>query len=263
MTDVQHAPGTFCWAELSTSDADGAKKFYTALMGWDIHDDPIPGGGTYTMILMEGGNVGALYGLTAEMKDAGVPPSWLSYVTVASAAEAAKKARELGGTVVKDAFDVFDIGAMAVLQDPTGATFAVWQPKKHTGTSFTDGRPGSLCWNELATRDVGKARDFYAGLFGWRPEIMEVASGPYTLFMNRDDRAGGLLQMTEEWGEIPPHWMVYFAVADCDATAAKAGELGGEARVPPTDIPPVGRFAVLQDPQGAVFSVIKLTSPGA
>ncbi|MEE8138534.1 MAG: VOC family protein, partial [Thermoanaerobaculia bacterium] len=127
MSSTHHAPGTFCWAELATTDAAGAKKFYRELLGWETHDDPIPGGGVYTMIQLEGGNVGALYEQNEEMRAQGVPPAWLAYVTVEDAADASAKAKALGGSAIKEAFDVFDIGSMAVLQDPTGATFAVWQ----------------------------------------------------------------------------------------------------------------------------------------
>ncbi|MCZ6691004.1 MAG: VOC family protein [Planctomycetota bacterium] len=260
MSDVIHAPGTFCWAELSTSDAAGAKSFYSELMGWETHDDPIPGAGTYTMCILEGGNVGALYELTPEMKSQGVKPHWLSYVTVESASASAGKAKELGGTVIKDAFDVFDIGSMAVLQDPTGATLALWQPKKHQGTAHTDGKPGSVCWNELATRDMDRAGKFYADLFGWNPMVKDMGPHKYTMMMNGEEQAAGILQMSEEWGEMPSHWMVYFSVANCDSSAEKAKGLGAEVKVPPTDIPPVGRFSVIQDPQGAICSIIALSA---
>jgi predicted enzyme related to lactoylglutathione lyase len=255
---LKHAPGTFCWAELLTGDTDGAKKFYTELLGWSHHDDPIPGGGVYTMLKLGDGDVGALYGLMEDLKAAGVPPHWLGYVTVEDAAATAAKAKQLGGTVLKDAFDVFDIGTMAVIQDPTGAAFAIWQPKKHTGYDYNDARAGTVCWNELATNDVGKAGKFYSELLPWQRTIMDMGPVPYTMFTAGEARAAGMMEMTEEWGGIPPHWMIYFAVTDCDAVAEKAKSLGGEVKVPPTDIPTVGRFSVIQDPQGAVFSIIKL-----
>jgi hypothetical protein len=255
---LKHAPGTFCWAELLTGDTDGAKKFYAELLGWTHHDDPIPGGGVYTMLKLGDGDVGALYELMDDLKAAGVPPHWLGYVTVEDAAATAAKAKQLGGTVLKDAFDIFDIGTMAVLQDPTGAAFALWQPKTHTGYDYNDARPGTVCWNELATNDVEKAGKFYAELLPWKRTIMDMGPVPYTMFMAGEARAAGMMEMTEEWAGIPPHWMVYFTVDDCDAAAEKAKGLGGEVKVPPTDIPTVGRFAVIQDPQGAVFSIIKL-----
>ena len=211
------------------------------------------------MLMQDQGNVGALYQQMPEMVAAGIPSHWMPYVAVEDAAATAAKAKEIGGTVIKDAFDVFDIGSMAVLKDPTGAAFSVWQAKQHTGSDFVDRRPGTVCWNELATTDKQEAGAFYAELFGWESVPFEQSPVPYTMFRIGETHAGGVLEMTEEWGGIPPHWMVYFAVADCDGSADRAKELGGEVKVPPTDIPPVGRFAVIQDPQGAVFSVIKLS----
>jgi predicted enzyme related to lactoylglutathione lyase len=262
MEQVTHAPGTFCWPELATSDAEGAKKFYTELMGWTTHDDPIPEGGAYTMILKGDGYVGGIFKLTDEMTKQGVPPNWLSYVTVESAAETAKQAASLGGQVLRDAFDVMDIGRMAVLQDPTGAVFAVWEPIKHHGTHFTGAQLFTLCWNELATNDADKATEFYTSLLPWQAKVQDMGPVPYTMFEIGETSAGGMMQMTEEWGNIPPHWMVYFAVDDCDARCERAKSLGAEIKVPPTDIPPVGRFCVIQDPQGAMFSIITLSNQG-
>lgn len=116
---------------------------------------------------------------------------------------------------------------------------------------------GTFCWAELATKDKHKAGAFYGALFGWKAVPFEESAMPYTMFQIGETHAAGLLEMTEEWGDIPPHWMIYFSVADCDVGADRATELGGEVKVPPTDIPMVGRFSVIQDPQGAVFSIIK------
>ena len=117
--------------------------------------------------------------------------------------------------------------------------------------------PVRVCWHELASRDAAAAGEFYSALFGWTPEVMEMEGTPYTMFLSGEDRAAGMLQMTEEWGDIPSHWMMYIAVEDCDAAAARVTELGGQVCVPPTDIP-VGRFAVVNDPQGGTFSIVAL-----
>jgi len=255
MSGIKRKPGTFCWAELTTSDAAGAKKFYTELMGWETHDDPIPGGGIYTMIRHDGGNAGALYEMTAEMKSGGVPPMWMPYVTVADVAASAKRAAELGGTICKDAFDVFTIGSMAVLKDPTGAAISLWQPKEHHGFDHDDARPGTVCWNELMTNDAGQARDFYTGLFGWTAESQDKSPMPYTMFTNGEAPAAGMIELA---AGVPPQWMVYFSVDDCDAKIARATELGAQLRFPAMDIPEIGRFACLSDPQGAGFAMIKL-----
>jgi predicted enzyme related to lactoylglutathione lyase len=122
--------------------------------------------------------------------------------------------------------------------------------------------PGTFCWPELATTDADAATRFYTGLLPWKSSVVDMGPVPYTMFQIGDAPAGGMMQMTAEWGGISPHWMVYFAVDDCGGRAEKAKNLGGTVKVPPTDIPAVGRFSVLQDPQGAVFSIIQLNQPG-
>ncbi len=248
----EHKAGTFCWIELGTTDTGAARNYYKDLFGWSDAAEQ-----DYVMLKLSGKEVGGLYELTDEMRAHGVPPHWLSYVSVVSADETAKKAESLGATILKEPFDVFAVGRMAVIQDPTGAVFAVWQPRTHIGARVVN-EPGSLCWNELATNDVDAAGAFYTKLFDWGSEQREMGPITYTMFMAGDRPAGGMLKMTEEWGDIPPHWMPYLATDDCDYCAEKAKSLGAEVKVPPTDIPSVGRFAVLQDPQGAVISVIKL-----
>lgn len=254
---VEYKPGTFCWVELGTTDGEAAKKFYTELFDWDFTDSPIGPGMVYTMLKQNGKDVGALYQLTPEMASAGVPPHWMSYVSVTSADESAAKAKELGATLMKEPFDVFTVGRMAVIQDPTGAVFSLWQAGTHTGAGVAN-TPNSFCWNELATKDVTKAGEFYSGLFGWGKKEQDMGMMMYTSFMNGDRPAAGMYAPPPEFGEMPPHWLVYFAVADADATASRAAELGGNICAPAMDIPGVGRFAMIQDPQGAAFAVIRL-----
>jgi predicted enzyme related to lactoylglutathione lyase len=254
------APGTFCWCEVGTADAAAAKKFYGELFGWTTTDVPAGDAGTYTMIRLDGRDVGGLYELSKEMREQGVPPHWLAYVKVASADATAAKAGELGGRVVMGPFDVMTAGRMAVVQDPTGGTFALWQPKEHAGAGAM-GEVGSPCWHELISTDKAEAGAFYAALLSWQMESF-LGAMDYTIFKQEEKSVAGLMQRTEEMGEVPSHWMIYFAVEDCDASAEKAARLGGEVCVPPTDIPQVGRFAVLADPGGAMFAVIRLTNPG-
>ncbi|HEY6184222.1 MAG TPA: VOC family protein [Terriglobales bacterium] len=255
-----HAPGTFCWVELGTSDGPAAKKFYTELFGWTFNDNPMGPGAVYTMLQQDGKDVGALYQLDAEMKAAAVPPHWMSYVAVANADESATKAKEAGATLMKEPFDVMDHGRMAVVQDPTGAMFCLWQAGTHGGIGVYN-VPNSLAWNELVTPDPEKAGEFYSTLFGWTRNVQQFGPMTYTTFRNNERPAGGMYKPTPEMGNVPPHWLPYFAVADCDATLEKAVDLGAKSCVPPTDIPDTGRFAVVQDPQGASFAFIKLTMP--
>jgi len=254
-TQMEHAPGSFCWIELATTDGPSAKKFYTELFGWEAQDSPIGPDMVYTMLRLNGKDVGALYQKGEMMKD--VPTHWASYVSVTGADETVAKARSLGGTIRQEAFDVMDVGRMAVITDPTGATFCIWEPKTHRGLGVK-GEVNSLCWNELLTNDTANAADFYAKLFGWTARAHGGAV-EYTEFTLDDKAFAGMMQIQPHMGPIPPHWGIYFAVDDCDAMAQKATSLGAQAIVPPMDIENVGRFATIRDPQGAVFSIIKLT----
>jgi predicted enzyme related to lactoylglutathione lyase len=257
---TRYEPGSFCWPELATSDAEGAKRFYGELFGWTSNDMPMgDDGGAYTTLELRGLPAAALYAMRPEQREAGMPPNWMSYVSVANADDTARRAKALGAKVLMEPFDVFDFGRMAVFQDPTGATFSIWQPKTHIGARV-NGEPGAFCWNELDTRDTGKALDFYTALFGWKAK----PSKDYTEFTapGASHPMGGMMQIAEEWGPVPPNWLTYFAVSDADGTVARAQKLGGKVFMPPTDIPNTGRFAILQDPQGAIFAIIKLTQSG-
>ena len=258
----EYKPGTFCWVELGTTDGEAAKKFYTELFGWDFNDSPMGPGMVYTMLKLNGKDVGALYQMFPEMLSQNIPPHWLSYVSVDNVDESAAKAKELGATLMKEPFDVMDVGRMVTVQDPTGAVFALWQPKSHKGAGVVN-VPNSFCWNELVTTDTKKDGDFYTGLFGWGKDVQNLGPMEYTMFTNDGRQAGGMFQLTPEMGNMPPHWLVYFAVDDCDAKTQKATELGASTMKPPADIPGIGRFAILQDPQGAAFAIIKLENPEA
>lgn len=249
-----YTPGTFCWAELGTSDAGDAKRFYTALFGWTADDRPMTPGAFYTMLTHQGRAIAALY-----QQDPGSgagTPHWLSYISVESANDTARRTRELGGAVVVEPFDVLDVGRMALVQDATGAVVALWQPRRHVGAGII-GEPGAMCWNELATTDTARAEAFFAALFGWSAMTRELVGLRYTTFARDGEPCGGMLPIDTSSGPVPPHWLVYFAVSDCDGQVALAQSLGGSVRVPPLDVPGVGRYAVVTDPQGATFAVLE------
>lgn len=257
----KHAPGAFCWIELGTTDQAAAKKFYTELFGWSFHDVPMGPDSFYTMLQLGGKEVAALYQMDKDMVAQGIPPHWQSYISVENADETAKAITAAGGKLMMEPFEVGEHGRMAVAQDPTGAHFAIWQPRQHIGVGVVK-ENNALCWQELATGDVAAARDFYTKVFNWQAQTRDDVGMPYTEFYlgapGQRQVAGGMMQMTSEWAGVPPHWMLYFAVADCDAAAEKAASLGGNIVVPPTEIPNVGRFAVITDPQATHFSIIKL-----
>jgi predicted enzyme related to lactoylglutathione lyase len=250
-------PGDFCWFELATSDQAAAKKFYGGLFGWTAHDNPMGPGAVYTMFQLRGRNVGAAYALMPDQVEQGVPPHWGTYVAVTSVDEAIAKAKALGGAVLAGPMDVAEHGRMAVLRDPTEAVISLWQANQHQGVGLW-GEPGAFCWSELLTRDTTAATRFYTVLFGWKTKVTDTSAFPYTHWQNNGADIGGMMAIMKEWGPMPPHWTNYVQVNNCDEAAAQAATLGGKTCMPPTDIPNTGRFAMLQDPQGAMFSVIAL-----
>ena len=258
----RYEPGTFSWVELSTTDPDGAKAFYKKLFGWEAEDSPIPeeaGGGVYTMCRVDGEDVAALQRQRADQTAAGIPPNWFSYITVADPDAAAARAKELGGSIHLDAFDVMTSGRMAVIGDPTGAVFGVWQAGDSIGATLVND-PGCLTANELSTNDVERAREFYSALFGWKIEEVDTQGGPpYWTIEHKgaaQGRNGGMRELAPEQAGVPPHWMPYFTAGSADDTIAKTQAGGGALHAGPIDIP-AGRIAVLGDPQGAIFGIFE------
>jgi predicted enzyme related to lactoylglutathione lyase len=186
-----------------------------------------------------------------------IPPYWTTYVSVSDVDATVKAVESAGGQVMMPSMDVLTAGRMAVFADPTGAPFSVWQPGDHIGSSYVN-EPGSLSWNELATRNPDQAIVFYSEVFGWTADAQPMGEMAYTVWMLDGESIGGMMPMGDMFPpEVPPHWSVYFAVEDTDATVAKITSLGGSVVAPPMDIPQ-GRFAAVSDPHGAMFSVIAL-----
>lgn len=257
----QHKPGSFCWIELSTTDQNAAKKFYSSLFGWTIKDESMGPDGVYTMFRFGGKDVGAAATLRPDQLTAGVPPNWMLYIAVENADASADRAAKAGGTVVMPPFDVMDAGRMAVIQDPTGAAFSIWQANKSKGIQIA-GEPGTLCWADLNSPDPARARKFYGDLFGWKFTEDTHSDPPsgYLHIQNGEEFIGGIPPVRPESSHsahIPAHWMSYFLVADCDASAAKAKELGGRFCLEPMTMENIGRMSILTDPQGAAFAMFQ------
>jgi predicted enzyme related to lactoylglutathione lyase len=253
----KHAPGGFCWIELATTDQGTAKKFYSALFGWTISEFPLGPNEIYTMFKIDGRNVAAAYTLRPDQRELGVPAHWNLYVAVESADSAARRAKGLGAKMIAEPFDVFDVGRMAVVEDPTGATFSLWQAKRHSGFGIK-GVPGSFCVADLSTPDQDGASRFYQQLFGWHigREDEDPAHNYYHLF-NNDEYIGGILPAAFHHPGTPAHWQIYLLTPDCDATAARAKDLGAKLYLPPMKIEDIGRMAVMADPQGAAFAIFE------
>ncbi|HEX4759526.1 MAG TPA: VOC family protein [Thermoleophilaceae bacterium] len=248
---TEYTPGTFSWTDLTTTDQDAAKAFYSGLFGWQADDRPVGDGIVYSMMQLDGKGVAAISPQPQQQREAGVPPTWNSYVTVESADASAERAAELGANAHAPPFDVLDAGRMAVIQDPQGAFFMVWEPKENIGAELVNA-PGALCWNELASPDLEASASFYSGLFGWELQQFEGSPEPYLVIMNRGRSNGGIRPLDPPG--IPPHWLVYFGVDDIDAGLAKVTELGGSVLAGPIDIG-IAKIGVVQDPQGAVFAL--------
>jgi uncharacterized protein len=248
---TSYTPGTFSWTDLATTDQEGAKQFYGALFGWEADDQPVGDGMTYSMMNIAGKPVAAIATQPQQQRDAGVPPAWQSYVTVESADAAADKAKVLGASVHAPPFDVMDVGRMAVIQDPQGGFFMVWEPKLHIGASIVNAA-GALSWNELATVDLDGSAGFYRELFDWNVEPIEAMGMPYNVITTAAGTSNGGMRPAQE--SEPTYWLVYFGTDDIDASLAKSTELGGTTLMGPMDIG-MGKIGVIQDPQGAVFAL--------
>jgi uncharacterized protein len=268
--------GVPCAVDTSQPDPEAALGFYGGLFGWEFEDVIPPDmDGNYFVARLRGRDVAAVGSIPE-----GAPPMamWNTYFWVDSADEAASEIRDAGGSVVVEPFDVMDAGRMAVVTDPEGAAFRLWQARENRGAQLVN-QPGSLNLNGLNTRDVAAAKAFYGSVFGWRTLTLDGGNEMWTLpgfgdFLERDspdlrkqmaeadapkgfeDVVATITPLADDQPDTPPHWSVIFAVADADATAAKATELGGRVIVPPLDTPWV-RMTVIADPQGATFIASK------
>src|SRR5438132_8374367 len=240
---TEYAPGTPCWIDLQTSDVDKGAEFYRKLFGWD-RQQLGPEAGGYGFFLKNGKMVA---GVGPKM-DPQAPTVWSLYVCVSDADATASKARESGGTVIVEPMDVMTAGRMGFFVDPTGAVIGVWQPRDHKGAQLAN-EVGTWGWSECQTRDVGQAKTFYQSVFGWKPtELADM--GNYTVFENDGRGIGGCMAMPDEVPkEVPAYWLTYFGVDNTDASVDTVQKAGGGVFVPPMDIPTVGRFAVVSDPQ--------------
>ncbi|MCB9701920.1 MAG: VOC family protein [Myxococcales bacterium] len=257
-----HRPGTFCWADLPSTELDRAIAFYSELFNWSANEAEMPeGAGRYVIFQKDGKNVAAAYEMPEAMIAEGVPAHWESYIATRNVDELTARAAELGATVVAEPHDMPGVARMAVLADPEGASFTLYQAQGEIGAQRLN-EPGALCWYELYARDLESGSAFYADLFGY--EIRRgLGSGgqPYYQFGIGAGAAAGAMQLREEWGEMPAMWMVYFQTDDLDAAIARAESHGGAMIMAPTEVPGVGRFTMLSDPQGAYFMIMEMGAP--
>ncbi len=243
--------GVPSWIDLGSPDPQRTADFYAALFGWECPEGP-PETGGYRVCHIGGRPVAGL----GPAQNPG-PPVWATYIDVADAAATAEKVTAAGGQVILEPMAVLDVGTMAVFTDSIGAFFSVWQAGTHPGAGLVN-EPGTWSWSELLTTDVAASIAFYSTVFGWGAVTQGDGPMAYTEWQVDGRSVGGMMPKPPMMpAEVPPHWSVYFAVADTDAALVRIAELGGSVIMPAMDIEP-GRFAVVAEPTGAVFNVIAL-----
>ncbi len=252
--------GVPCWFELASTDPEKSFAFYSQVFGWARMDMDLGPMGTYSFLNNANGCIGAFCSMQEDQKAQGIPSHWAIYFAVHDCDAATAKATELGGAVLMPPMDVSEHGRMSIVSDPTGAMFCLWQPKAGGG-NFVMFEEYSVGWVELATRNTQKARDFYSELLGWTYKESPIPVenlGSYLEISVDETRYGGILPMSQHWGDVPPHWGIYILVPDVDVCCAKAVELGGSNPLPAFDAPGVGRISMIGDPTGAKCYVITL-----
>ena len=245
MSTVATTIGKFVWHEQVSDDPKRAQDFYTQLFGWGTEVFEA-GEMDYTMI----SSGGQTHGGFGKAMEGAPPPHWLSHVRVENVDETIEKAQSAGGKLAAGPLEMGEVGRMAIIGDPQGAYISAYQPLSEGPVP-----EGVFVWDELGTTDADGAQRFYEQVFGWTTNDMGDAYGGYRIFNRGETGVAGLMALPD--ASIPPHWQPYVGVDDPDATAAKATELGGSVLAEPMDVPEVGRIAVLRDPQGATFGIIK------
>jgi predicted enzyme related to lactoylglutathione lyase len=246
--------GAFCWIGLASSDPAAVFAFYASLFGWEGEELPAGEFGTYTALRRDGAEVAILYRQTREARAARAAPHWTPFVAVEDADAGAVRARELDGAVLREPLDFVNAGRVAALRDPTGGIVSLWQARAHAGAELT-GDVGALCWHELATSDVERAKSFYGELLGWHYE--DDSSGCTTI-----TRYGSRIGIMRELGDgndvTASRWIAYFGVESVQDTAHEA-ERNGRRILSASAVGPIGRTALLADPQGATFALLAQT----
>ena len=247
---AQRPQGAPCWVSLLVHSLQPTTEFYGGLFGWEFQTGPTHFG-PYLRATLDGRLVA---GIGESPEKLAQPVAWTTYLSTPDADLAAESIRADGGTVAVGPLDASDeAGRLAIVSDPDGAVFGLWQPDGLSGTGV-HGEPGALAWNELVTRETSAAAKFYAAVFDLDPR--QAPDGDHVTL----HQGGRPLAGIEGVGDALPHdtgarWTTYFAVADTDAAARRAGELGGRVLRGPWDARN-GRVAEIADPQGAVFRII-------
>ena len=252
---TEYPHGTFSFADVMTTDVDGARSFYSEFFGWSAQTTRAGTAEEYTLFSMDGAPVAGTFVQPPEQRDQRVPPNWVSYINVDDVDETSRLAREAGGSVVVEPSDVADAGRMSAILDTHGAGFCIWEPRKHFGAGIVN-EPGAMSWNELRLPDPKSVQNFYTQLFGWSYQETDMGGGLAYVGVNVGGKLNGGMIPSQVMGpDVPPHWAIYFAVEDTDEAVERAQGIGAKVLASPMDVPK-GRFASLADPQGAAFSIV-------
>jgi len=255
---TSYEPGYPTWAELASPNPQRSKDFYCGLFGWYSYTLTIDIG-EYEVFTLGGVQGPEVVGMQF-LQDDTLGSSWTCYFRTADIAASVDAVRTAGGTVLVEPTDIADLGQMALCSDLEGADFAFWYPYHLQGAGVVD-EPATMCWVELACRDIHAARGFYGAVFGWKAVDRDYYGSVYTSWKVGDWSVAGMVSIDEHWPPgYPAQWMPYYWVADCDASTAKAAELGGGVHVPPTDITP-GRISIISDPAGARLALLTPADP--
>lgn len=253
-----YAEGRPCWVDLLAHQQQAAMQYYASLFGWTYDVSP-PEHGGYALAKV-GTLVVAGIGRPPGNSNPKAAAFWTTYLAADDAAATAERAQGYGATILLAPMSVGYAGKMAVLADPTGAVVGLWEAGQHPGAQLT-GMHSTMCWHELLTRDTSAARDFYLTAFEYELDKIEAPGVDYTILTIGDEPVAGVTTVpTDLPPQVPPHWLVYFAVVDVDDACTLAERFGGGVLRGPIDSP-YGRFAVVLDPFGAMFAMI--TPPAA
>ena len=249
-TRTSYTQGTPNWTDLTFMDAEKTKTFYSALFGWEYEHIPTDQGSDYIMAKKKGLNAA---GMWQSSDPEAMPPLWSVYLAVDDVDASANTAQQAGAQVMVQPMNAMDSGRMAVIADPAGAFIGLWQANTHIGASIVN-EPGAFTWAEIFSPDTDKVLDFYEHL-GLKGHELEMGDEPYMSLKAGDNVVGGTMKPYAP--EVPPHWHAYFGVEDCDAAIETVKEKGGSVLNGPVNTP-VGRMAIIADPDGAAFSIIAM-----
>jgi uncharacterized protein len=250
-------PSNFVWYELHTSDAAKAEAFYRGVLGWGAHDAGVPDG-RYTLVTVGEIPIGGILQKSADSFTGGTKPGWMGYIGVNDVDEFSNRVQQAGGSVHRTAEDIPGIGRFAVVADPQGAIFVLFQPHdvRQEPERPKAGSPGSAAWHDLVAIDWQTDFAFYAELFGWsKSEAMDMGpNGVYQIFAVGSQPIGGMMNRMDP--AQAPGWLFYFNVDEIKAAVARVNQHGGRVIHGPSEVPGGQQIAHCLDPQGGIFGMV-------